>query len=133
MFETLKFTVGSGRHRIDGVAVLVGKHVTVTIGGGDVPHVGAVALAYPRPSLKKDGHISASASVICGMGHKDDLPARETALRLAAKLNTAVAVSVGLHMDNPVPEDFTVLMDLFTELVKNIEAALVPYYQVKEN
>lgn len=42
-------------------------NIVAVFSGGDIPHVGAVA--FLRPSLKNDGTISASASVICGVGH----------------------------------------------------------------
>lgn len=116
--KTYSFRVGDGKHLVEAEVVAVGRDLTVTIGGGDSFHVGAVAVASPRPSLKGDGTTSASASVICVMGHKDDEPARTAALAMAAKFERTVAVSVGLHIDNPTAEDFTVIQDNYSKILK---------------
>ncbi len=107
------------------VLTLCGKDVIVTIGGGDTPHIGAAALASSRPSLKDDGGISATASVLCAIGHKEDVISRETALRLASKLNTTVLVSVGLHLDNPVSNDIELMKMNFQELIDKTEDWLI--------
>jgi gallate decarboxylase subunit D len=77
----------------------MGSDFVVSIGGGTHPHVGAVAVAQPRPSLKGDGSVSATASVIALLGHKEDELARWAALHLAARLNATVVVTAGLHAD----------------------------------
>ncbi|MDR3349212.1 MAG: hypothetical protein LBO03_06380 [Acidaminococcales bacterium] len=117
MLKTSQFKTGEGLHKVAAMVTLCGKDVAVTIGGGDTPHVGAAALASPRPSLKKDGSVSASASVLCVMGHKDDMPARTAALRLASELNVNVAVSVGLHIDDATEKDFTAIQSNFDALI----------------
>ena len=68
--------------------------------------------------------ISASASVLCRLGHKDDLPAREAALRLASKFNTNVAVTAGLHIDDADSDDITKLQHNFQQILEAIEAWL---------
>ncbi|MEG1160102.1 MAG: hypothetical protein RSD70_06910, partial [Acidaminococcaceae bacterium] len=84
-------------------------------------HVGAVAVAVPRASLKQNGELSATASVLCLLGHKDDMPARAAALRLASKLNTNVLVSVGLHVDEATPEEIKMLEKNFKLVLGLIE------------
>jgi hypothetical protein len=118
MLKVLNFEVGGGIHKVAAVATLCGKDVAVNIGGGDTPHIGAAAVASPRLSLRKNGETSASASVLCVMGHKDDLPARAAALRLSSALNVNVAVSVGLHIDGATEKDFTALQENFDSLVE---------------
>jgi hypothetical protein len=129
--RVLQFNTGTGIHKIEAAAVFSGKDISIVIGGGDTPHIGASAVASPRESLKKDGSISATASVHCVMGHKDDMPARTAALRLASELNTTVSVSVGLHIDNPTEDDFTKIQNNFNEilelLVSNLKCFAVPY------
>ncbi|MDR2006309.1 MAG: hypothetical protein LBP78_03595 [Acidaminococcales bacterium] len=117
MLKISQVETGEGLHKVAASITLCGKDVAVNVGGGDTPHVGAAAVASPRPSLKKDGSISASASVLCVMGHKDDLPARAAALRLASELNTNVVVSVGLHIDDATAEDFTAIQANFDALI----------------
>jgi hypothetical protein len=123
--KVLRFETGSGLHKVEAVAVFCGKDVSVTVGGGDTYHVGAAAVASPRESLKKDGSVSSTASVLCVMGHKDDLPAREMALRLAAALNTTVCISVGLHIDNPAEDDFTKIQNNFSALIELLAQEII--------
>ena len=70
--------------------------VSVSLFGG-IPHVGATALAVPRPSLKDPARISATSSVLTVTGHKDDELARRLAESLAAGLNRVVTVTAGVH------------------------------------
>lgn len=84
-----------------------------------------LALALPRMSLKNDGTISATASVLCVTGHKEDVITRDAALRMASKLNTTVLVSVGLHLDNATPEDIKWLQTNFERLLDKTETWLI--------
>lgn len=83
---------------------LIGEDVLVAIWGGEKPHIGAVAIAQPRPSLKDPEVTSSSASVICLVGHKEDELAKAAAEILAAVLETQVVVTAGIHWDNLAPE-----------------------------
>ena len=78
----------------------IGEDYLVSIYGGEVPHIGAVAAAHPRPSLKDPSVVSATASVICYTAHKEDDLAKQAAEKLAAALNTRVVVTAGIHWDN---------------------------------
>ena len=124
--KVLQFETGIGIHKVDAVVIFCGKNVSVVIGGGDTPHIGAASVASPRESLKKDGNISATASVLCVMGHKDDMPARQAALRLSSVLNTTVCVSAGLHIDNPTHDDFVQIQKNFDDLVELLVSKLLP-------
>ncbi|MDK2881090.1 MAG: gallate decarboxylase subunit [Clostridia bacterium] len=101
----LEVAVGEGRHRLVCTAVLAGEDVTVVVSGGDRPHVGAVAMAVPRPSLKDPNKTSATASVLAVTGHKDDELARAISLRLAAELSRLVVVVAGVHVDGADEDD----------------------------
>lgn len=79
---------------------MIGADVLVAIWGGEKPHIGAVAIAQPRPSLKDPNVTSASASVICLVGHKEDDLVKATAEILAATLETQVVVTAGIHWDS---------------------------------
>ena len=107
------FTVaaGAGVHRVDALCVLAGSDLCLCLAGGESPHIGAAALAVPRESLCGDGESSASASVLCVTGHKEDELARETALRFAARLGCRVLVSAGLHIDRAGGRDIALLLE----------------------
>ena len=61
-------------------------------------------MAQPRPSLKDPKTTSATASVICFVGHKEDELAKAASEILAAALNTQVVVTAGIHWDNIAEE-----------------------------
>jgi hypothetical protein len=83
---------------------MIGSDLLVAIWGGEKPHIGAVAVAQPRPSLKDPAVMSSSASVICLVGHKEDELAKAAAEILAAALKTQVVVTAGIHWNNLAPE-----------------------------
>jgi hypothetical protein len=81
----------------------LGDELCLTLGGGEQEHIGAVAVAQPRPSLADPARTSATASVITLPGHKEDLLVRELALKVASTLNVAACVVCGIHMRHPTP------------------------------
>jgi len=85
---------------IEAEAVWVGDELLVYIYGGEVPHIGAVAAATPRPSLRDSSKKSATASVLTYVGHKEDDLAKQAAESLAAALDTNVVVTAGIHWDD---------------------------------
>ena len=107
------FTVaaGEGTYRVEALCALVGPDLCLCIAGGESPHIGAAALAVPRESLREGGELSATASVLCVTGHKEDELARQTAVRFAARLNCRVLVSAGLHIDRAAERDIALLLD----------------------
>ena len=98
-----RVTTQSGSFDIEADIRWVGSDLLVCIYGGEKPHIGAVAAAHPRPSLKDPAVMSATSSVICYTAHKEDELARHAAEKLAAALNTRVVVTAGIHWDN-LPE-----------------------------
>lgn len=111
------FKVGEGKYQVSLHALFCGKDASICIYGGEVPHIGAVAVAVPRKSLTGDGSNSASASVICITGHKEDELARLIALRLSSKWQCNVTVSAGVHMDDAKKDDVSILSEYINELV----------------
>lgn len=97
--------------------IKVGSDLVTIVSGGDKAHIGATALAQPRPSLKNSEKISASTSVLCVMGHKEDMLAHHLAQTLASHLNCVVSVSCGIHMDNADAQQIKSIQSLVTELL----------------
>ena len=110
MSQCFEKRIGSGRTCIECIVISTGKDLTVHIQGGDHPHIGAVALAVPRPSLKEAAKMSATASVIAVTGHKDDEIARSVSLCLAAELSCVTVVSAGVHIDNAEENEITEIL-----------------------
>ncbi len=88
----------SESYRLSANVQLIGKDLMVAVWGGEKPHIGAVAVAQPRPSLSpSNDQASATTSVICLLGHKEDTIAKSAAETLAAAMNRPVVVSAGMH------------------------------------
>ena len=100
----------------------VGDDYSVILSGGDKPHIGASALAQPRPSLQQGGKISASTSVMCVLGHKEDLLAHHVAQQLASRLNSVVSVNCGIHIDDAFPTQIKVIQELVADLIEDLFA-----------
>jgi hypothetical protein len=90
----------TGAYDLTASVRIIGSDLLIAIWGGEKPHIGAVAVAQPRPSLKNPDVTSSSASVFCFIGHKEDDLAKAAAEIISATLNTAVVVAAGIHWDN---------------------------------
>ena len=102
----LEFTVKTktGSYDLEAGVKLIGDDLLVAIWGGEKPHIGAVSVAQPRPSLNDPSKTSATASVICLLGHKEDELAKAVSEVLTAALNRQVVVTAGIHWDHIKPE-----------------------------
>ena len=90
----------TGAYDLTASVRLIGQDLLIAIWGGEKPHIGAVAVAQPRPSLRDPDLTSATASVICYLGHKEDELVKASSEIIAAVLNTRVVVTAGIHWDN---------------------------------
>ena len=77
----------------------MGEDLCVTICGGDRPHIGSVAIAEPRESLRGGGARSSTVSTFNVTGHKDDAVANAVAHALATRLERRTVVVCGIHYD----------------------------------
>ncbi|MBU1274649.1 MAG: hypothetical protein KJ720_04675 [Proteobacteria bacterium] len=98
--DSLSVSTGDGRLDLSAQAHWVGPDLVVMVTGGELAHVGAVAMAAPRPSLADPAVTSATASVFTYPGHKEDRLAQAAAELLCARLKTRVVVTAGCHWDN---------------------------------
>ena len=98
----------------------IGQDFLVAIWGGERPHIGATAVAQPRPSLRDQNVRSATASVFCLVGHKDDIVAKEAAEKISSELNTNVTVTVGIHFDDIDEAGIKVVIENSRQLVTMI-------------
>lgn len=92
-----KISTDKGGFFVQVEAIFLGQDLLVTCTGGDKPHIGAVAVAHPRPSLDDPETMSASANIICLSGHREDEMARAAALKLCRDLECTVTVVAGMH------------------------------------
>jgi len=117
-------TTNEGAYDLEASVRLIGKDLLVAIWGGEKPHIGAVSVSQPRPSLKDKNVTSATASVFCFVGHKEDELAKAASEILAAALDTRVVVTAGIHWDNISEEGIRkiirnseILVDLILEKI----------------
>ena len=96
--KTTLLTAGSEPYAVTACVVCCGSDIAVVIGGGAAPHIGAVALASPRPSLKNNG---------------------------ASRFNTNVTVTVGLHLDEAGADDIAALQQSLQQILHKVEAWLL--------
>jgi len=127
MTMVFKVKTNEGAYDLEASVRLIGQDLLVAIWGGEKPHIGAVSVAQPRPSLKDPEIRSATASVICLPGHKEDELAKAVSEILAAALNTPVVVTAGIHWDNiskdgiqRVIENSKILVDLILERIASL-------------
>lgn len=93
----------------------IGEDICVQVYGGERPHVGCVALAVPRPSLKDPGRVSATSSVLNITGHKDEQICRYLAEKIAARRNTVIVCTGGFHVDHITQAQIQELLDWLEE------------------
>lgn len=120
MENRFEVTRSAGRISISLSAVRMGADLCVALFGGDRPHIGAVALSQPRPSLDDTEKTSASTSVITLLGHKEDQLARDVAKRLAVKMEANVSVACGIHMDDITADEIDTVCKLTLQAVNEL-------------
>lgn len=118
--EMREVIIEDGKYTVRADVLRCGDDISVTVTGGQRPHIGAAAVAMPRPSLSDPGKISASTSVICVPGHKEDQTARAAAERIAAAWNCVACVCMGVHIDNAQPEELLRLQRNLDTLLERV-------------
>ena len=101
MHWTVKTT---GDYPIEAAIRVLGDDLLIAVWGGTRPHIGAVGIAHPRPSLKDPNQVSATTSVYTVLGHKEDTVVQQMATCIAGALNRTVVVTAGVHWDALPPE-----------------------------
>jgi len=113
-------SVKKGPFLIEAIGLLIGQDLSVAVWGGTRPHIGAVALALPRPSLKDPPKTSATSSVLTILGHKEDQTVKRVSEALSAVLKKNVVVTAGIHWDHLKPEEITSIIGLTEKLTEKI-------------
>ncbi len=112
--------VSKGQLTIHAFIQQMGQDILVSIWGGTHPHIGAVAMAVPRPSLKDSKKVSATSSNFTFVGHKEDLLVKKISEKIASRLKTNVIVTAGIHWDKLPPnkiETIEELTEALTDLI----------------
>ncbi len=118
--NSLIFKEGMGRTAVIARVKNTGRGILVLLVGGTSPHIGGVVLALPRPSLEKEGLYSSDCFIIPIPGHKDHIPAKGMAQRLAKELRTPCVVSAGIHSDDMSRQEIDTVLKNVKRLTSKI-------------
>ncbi|MCR4430891.1 MAG: proteasome assembly chaperone 4 family protein [Tepidanaerobacteraceae bacterium] len=124
MIEMFFERYGKAKFCLQAVVARSEDGINVYVGGGEKPHIGTVVLSQPRPSLKGDGSISCTTSVINIPGHMDDIVAVPMAEEICKRMNCAVVVTCGIHVDDAAKEEIDELIRNGRELTRIIAKSL---------
>jgi hypothetical protein len=102
-------SVGEGSYRVWARAIWMGSDLVVLLGGGTAPHVGAVSVAFPHPSLAGGGRVSCTPSLLTLPTHKEYGLALAGAEKLARATGVSVVVIVGIHLEGASASDVATL------------------------
>lgn len=103
----------------------------VSILGGEKPHVGAVAISIPRPSLKYPEKISSSTSIFTLIGHKEDELVKPVAELLVKELKRTTIVIAGIHVKNASEGDIKKLVDNSMKSIEKLIKKIKKFYKIK--
>lgn len=98
-------------YRVHSLTILVGDDLLTCLWGGTQPHIGAVSVALPRPSLADPSATSSTSSIFSFLGHKEDVLVKMVSERLSARLEKNVVVTAGIHWDELDESAIAKIMD----------------------
>ena len=113
-----------GRFKLQGFVQELGKDLLVSIWGGTTPHIGAVGIGIPRPSLKNPMTWSATSSNFTFLGHKEDSLVRAFSETLASRLRRNVVVVAGIHWDRVTAGEIKIIENLSKKILGQIQEKL---------
>lgn len=117
----LELEAERGRIKLKMTALRLGQDLSVTLSGGDRPHIGAVALAHPNEAT----------SALTLPQHRESELAQEIASQLATRLNATVCVACGIHLDDILEIEIRDVLDMAQALTQKLGDQLMGLGQVK--
>ncbi len=118
--KSFKVEISKGPFRIHGHVQEMGQDLLVSIWGGTKPHIGAVGVAIPRPSLRDPRKWSATSSNFTFIGHKEDILVKKISEKLASQLKRNVVVIAGIHWDDISNKEIKAVENLTEKLQSQI-------------
>jgi hypothetical protein len=113
-------SISKGRFKLHAHTQRMGHDLLVSIWGGMRPHIGAVGMAIPRPSLRDPKKWSATSSNFTFIGHKEDTLVKGISEKLATELKRNVVVVAGIHWDDLTAQEIKIIEDLTQKLSDQI-------------
>lgn len=116
---------GSGKYRIQLEAHFTDGHgMTVFIIGGELPHLGGVALAVPGTVLHGKKLSSCDLWTLTVPGHKDVELAQKIAKIVCLATKEPISVSAGIHVDKASGKEVELL---YNNSIKTVDLFLEEY------
>jgi len=115
---------GKDKYKVELVAIKSGEDLTVIVSGGGKPHIGAIAVSIPRPSLKDLNKVSASTSVFTITGHKEDELSKQIAENITKITKKVTVVILGLHIEKATFQDIEYLIQNTQKVVDKLNVEL---------
>ena len=116
---------GKDKYKVKLVVIKSGEDLTVIISGGEKPHIGAMAVSIPHPSLKDSNKVSTSTSVFTLIGHKEDELSKQIAENITKITKKITVVIVGLHIEKATAQDIEYLIQNTQKAVGKLRRKLV--------
>jgi len=108
--EEVKVSYGEGRYKINITSVVTSDGISLTITGGEKPHVGGTALAVPGQNTVR--HKRSCDIWICPVpGHKDTEIAGPVAEMVCVETGHVTAVVAGIHIDRAEKREIRILVE----------------------
>lgn len=123
--KRFKVEISKGPFKIHGHVQEMGQDLLVSIWGGTKPHIGAVGVAIPRPSLRDPQKWSATSSNFTFIGHKEDILVKKISEGLASHLKRNVVVIAGIHWDGISNKEIKTIENLTQKLQNQILRRLI--------
>ena len=101
-------------------ACRAGPDLTVTVTGGEAPHVGCIVVAQAHPARDDARRTSVTSSVVAFVTHREEALARPLAERLAERLGGTVVVAAGVHVDRLSREGIAAYLRLGRRLAERL-------------
>ncbi len=113
-------SISKGKFKLHAYTQRMGQDLLVSIWGGTRPHIGAVGMAIPRPSLRDPKKWSATSSNFTFIGHKEDAIVKKISEKLATELKRNVVVVAGIHWDGITAKEIEIIEDLTQKMSDEI-------------
>ncbi len=127
-------TIGTGRYQINVQGTTTNGHgICAFMTGGEKPHNGGTVVANPRlkSNAKHNEDRTADIWISCVPGHKDTEIGVSIAKLLAVKLNEAISLTVGIHIDHATPEEVKLLCENCTKAAEQFITLYTENQQIK--
>lgn len=108
------------QHLITCKVIKMGNDINMVLEGGDIPHIGAVALGIAVEMPHNINKKTATVSLLTVPGHKEDDVVLRYAKRLVQELGVTSVVTCGIHIQNITFEEIKALMDVMDDLVTRV-------------